>query len=232
MSRKPTPKFMKPGDDPELDRLLEKARSEGSEPPGRFYYDIFGRRRRLALVDAGIDQDAPTNPGTPSAGKGVEIDRAALPSALMPSSPVASTGPMVTETPIGVPTPASMTQARVLRLATLAIGAPVLAMVIGAIWMNTRVFDAPAASTSGSALTSPSAPPSSAAPPSNAAGALMVEDAGTAPAVMTVPSIQLSATIRPTGSGSPRGARPGASDDPYADPPTNPLRPNTGSKIW
>ena len=47
---KAAPKFMKPGDDPELDRLLEEARGVGREVAGEYYYDMFGRRR---LVPAG-----------------------------------------------------------------------------------------------------------------------------------------------------------------------------------
>jgi hypothetical protein len=48
---KAAPKFMKPGDDPELDRLLDEARGKESEPPGEYYYDMFGRRRRVPAVD-------------------------------------------------------------------------------------------------------------------------------------------------------------------------------------
>jgi len=42
---KAAPKFMKPGDDPELDRLLEAAKEEDGEAEARVYYDMFGRRR-------------------------------------------------------------------------------------------------------------------------------------------------------------------------------------------
>ena len=34
---KAAPKFMKPGDDPELDRLLEEARGVGREVAGEYY---------------------------------------------------------------------------------------------------------------------------------------------------------------------------------------------------
>jgi hypothetical protein len=229
MSNKPTPKFMKPGDDPELDRLLEKARREGSEPPGEYYYDLFGRRRRLAVVD----QDAPTIPGSPWASKGVEIDSAALPSALMPAAPAPSTGPVVTETPAGVP--AKMTQARVLRLATMAIGGPVLVMVIGATWMNSRVPVANGSIVNSAASTTDlgvhAAPPvSSGTPaPTMTAEPAIVEDAG---AATTAPSGTSSAPLRPTDKVPPRVPRPKSPDDPYSNPPVTPRKPDAGSKIW
>jgi hypothetical protein len=44
-------------DDPELDRLLEEARGKGSEPPGEYYYDMFGRRRLVPAAGAGEEQE-------------------------------------------------------------------------------------------------------------------------------------------------------------------------------
>ena len=56
--------------------MLSEVRSKGSEPPGEHYYEVFGRRRRVPVVD----QEAPTLVPNEKSEKG------------------ATTGPVVTET--------------------------------------------------------------------------------------------------------------------------------------
>jgi hypothetical protein len=228
MSNKPTPKFMKPGDDPELDRLLEKARREGSEPPGEYYYDLFGRRRRLAVVD----QDAPTIPGSPWAGKGVEIDKAALPSALMPTkAPVVSTRPVVTEMPAGVP---PKNQMRWLALGALAIVGAVVSLALGAIQppkVQPGTMIAPPAAVSAAAMASPPVVSAAAAPTMTAVPVIEM-DAGAAPAVTSAPSSTTTAPVRPRDKVAPRGPTPTSPEDPYSNPPATPRKPDAGSKIW
>ena len=96
MANTPVPKFTYPGDDPELDRILNEARIDGERDLTSFP-DMFGRRKpRTANGGAGgdVDQDAATNPGSAGAG---EIDRGALPSALTPKAPG---GPVVSTRPV------------------------------------------------------------------------------------------------------------------------------------
>lgn len=205
MTDKSTPKFMKPGDNPELDRLLEKARQEGSEPPGEYYYDMFGRRRRLATVD----QDAPT---------------------LARNDRSAPTGPVVTETPAGVPV--KMTQDRLLRFAAIGIGGPVLALVIGAIGMNVRQPTTQMGSAVSNGGIGPSvsvgvAPATARATPlpTMTAVPVTIEDAG---APSATPNDTRPAPGRPNAAVTPRVK---ATDDPYSDSPPKQRKPDAGD-IW
>src|SRR5689334_4313472 len=123
MRDKPTPKFMKPGDNPELDRLLEKARQEEAEPLGEYYYDMFGRRRLVAA----LDPEAPT----------VERDEKSTEAGMM------------TEMPAGVP--AKMKPLRVVTYAMMAIVGPLAALIIGAVGMNRRAVSGPVKAASATA---------------------------------------------------------------------------------
>lgn len=207
MTDKPTPKFMKPGDNPELDRLLEKARQEGSEPPGEYYYDMFGRRRRIVTVD----QDAAT---------------------LVQGDKSAPTGPVVTEAPAGMP--AKMTRDRILRYAAMAIGGPLLALVIGAIGMNVRPLPPPmtsVASSSGiaSSVSAGVAPATArAVPPSMMTVPAPIEDAG---ARLASPSDTRPRPGTPQAAVAPRTPKVQPTNDPYAEVPPKQRKPDAGD-IW
>jgi hypothetical protein len=209
MGNTPVPKFTYPGDDPELDRLLNEARIEGERDLTSFP-DMFGRRKvRTAEGAAGgeVDQDAATIPGSPWTSKGAgEIDKGALPSALMPANgPAVSTRPVMAETPAGVP---PKNQTRWLALGALTIIGPVLALAFAAIQppkvpQGARI--APPAAASDAASAAP--PVVSAAAPRMTAVPVIEEDAGAAPAVTAEPS-GARPTLRP-------GVRPKVKDDPY-----------------
>jgi hypothetical protein len=208
MTDKPTPKFMKPGDNPELDRLLEKARQEGSEPPGEYYYDMFGRRRRIVTVD----QDAAT---------------------LVQGDKSAPTGPVVTETPAGMP--AKMTHDRILRYAAMAIGGPLLALMIGAIGMNVGQQTTQVASAASTGGIAPSvsvgvAPATARAVPSPTmtAAPMTIEDAGAPPAS---PSNTRPVPGRPEAAVAPRTPKVQPTNDPYAEVPPKQRKPDAGD-IW
>lgn len=129
MSNTPVPKFTYPGDDPKLDSFLNEARIEG-ERDLTSYPDMFGRRKLRSKSGgvAEVDQEALTNPGSPWESKeSSAIDKSALPSALVPIAPTASTGPVVTETPAGMP---GKTQSRWLMLGALTIIGPVTLVAI------------------------------------------------------------------------------------------------------
>jgi hypothetical protein len=235
MGNTPVPKFTYPGDDPELDRLLNEARIEGERDLTSFP-DMFGRRKVRAGAD--VDQDAATIPGSPWKSKGAgEIDKGALPSALMPNGsggPAASTGPVVTETPAGVP---SKVQTRWLALGALTIVGPVLALAFGALHQpkvtegTQSALPVMSSAVSASAMASP--PVASAAPtPKMTAPPVIEEDAGAAPAVTTDPSSTRPVVPTPGAKLGPKGPRPKSTDDPYADPSAKPRQPEPGANIW
>ena len=193
MGNTPVPKLTYPGDDPELDRLLNEARIEGERDLTSFP-DMFGRRKVRAGeggVGGEVDQDAATMPGSPwkSTSKGAgEIDTGALPSALMPN---ASDAPVIRETPAGVP---PKNQTRWLALGTLTIVGPVAALALGLALHATKVpqgtqYALPGISGGVSASTMAAPPVASAAPaPKMTAVPVVEEDAGAAPAATTAPS--------------------------------------------
>ena len=208
MGNTPVPKFTYPGDDPELDRLLNEARIEGERDLTSFP-DMFGRRKvRAGEGGAGgeVDQDAATMPGSPwkSTSKGAgEIDTGALPSALMPN---ASDAPVIRETPAGVP---QKNQTRWLALGTLTIVGPVAALALGLALNATKVpqgaMVAPPRVVSVSVGAEP--PVVSAAAPRMTPVPVIEEDAGAAPAVTATPS-GARPTVHP-------GVRLKVKDDPY-----------------
>lgn len=240
MGNTPVPKFTYPGDDPELDRLLNEARIEGERDLTSFP-DMFGRRKaRTATGSVGeeVDQDATTMPGSAWATKGAgEIDRGALPSALTPNAsegPAASTEPVVTEKPAGG---SPKTQTRWLALGALAIIGPVLALGFAALQppkVPQRSQDAlPGIPGVASASSQASPPVTSAAPaPKMTAVPAIEEDSGAPPAVLMQPT---SAPLIPSVPGAklgPKAPRPKPPDDPYADPSAKPRAPEPGTNIW
>jgi hypothetical protein len=194
---KPAPKFMKPGDDPELDRMLAEVRAKGSEPPPEYYYDVLGRRRRVPVVD----QEAPT---------------------LVPNEKGATTAPVVTETRPAAVLPGR--QKMWLALGALAILGPVVALALGA-FQSGKVppqgaLTVPMSATNATSAATMAVPPvMSAAPAPTMSAVPVIElDAGAAPVVTAIPSAARPAV----GPGAPSKTK----DDPYdaaAPSPANPV---------
>jgi hypothetical protein len=205
MGNTPVPKFTYPGDDPELDRLLNEARIEGERDLTSFP-DMFGRRKLRAGGE--VDQDAATVPGSPWTSKGAgEIDKGALPSALMPTKePAVSTRPGMAETPAGVP---PKNQTRWLALGALTIIGPVAALALGVALHATKGPQGAIVIPPGMVSVAASAAPPvvSAAAPRMTAVPVIEEDAGAAPAVTAEPS-----GARPTVA---PGLRTKVKNDPY-----------------
>jgi hypothetical protein len=210
---KAAPKFLKPGDDPELDRLLAEARRDGSEPLGELYYDMFGRLRRAPVVD----QDATTL---------VQSDRSNS------NDKSVSTGPVVTETrPAAMPR--KMPQSRVLALTVLGIVGPVIVLTIvalrpGAGAQGKRLDGLPARSVTAS-------PGAAVELPSISGGAAPMtapEDGGAKAARTTEPTGSALAPPGPGAKPGPKGPRSKSSGDPDPYPSAQPRKPNSGSDIW
>ncbi len=200
---KAAPKFMKPGDDPELDRLLEEARGKESEPPSEYYYDMFGRRRRVPAVDPNEKSEK-----GPSTG-------------------------VVTETRPAAAQPKRQTRwlalgalAIVGPVAALALGAfhppkvPQSAMIT------------PPAAASAGAMVAASTLDSGAPAPTLTAAPTLEEDAGAAPAVTATPTVVRPAPSGAGVKLGPKGPKPKSTEDPYAAPSVKPRKPDPGSDIW
>lgn len=191
MSTTPVPKFTYPGDDPELDSFLNEARIEG-ERDLTSYPDMFGRRKLRSKSGsvAEVDQEALTNPGSPWKSKDISaIEKSAPPSALAPSAPTASTGPVVTETPAGMP---AKTQSRWLMLGALTIIGPVTLVAIIVYRQSTLPQGASMVASAAGSVTAPARPSASirataptmtATPILEDAGAALVAPTGAQPAL-------------------------------------------------
>lgn len=194
---KPAPKFIKPGDDPELDRMLDEARSKGSEPPGEFYYDVFGRRRRVRPAGAATAAEK-SEKGAPG-------------------------GAVVTETRPA----AALGQKQKLWLAlgTLAIVGPVVALALGAFRsgkLPQGALAVPMSATSSATMAVPPVVSAPAAPPTMTAVPVVEPDAGAAPAVSATPSAARAEPSAPGAKLGPKGTKPKSTDDPYNEPPKKP----------
>lgn len=210
---KAAPKFLQPGDDPELDRLLDEARREGAEPLGEVYYDMFGRLRRTAV-------------GVESATTLGQSERRSR------NDKSLSTGPVVTETP-PVGRPRKMTQAWVLGLAALGIIGPTIVLTIAALRSGPGLPGKQASQLperNGAAI-----PAAFIEPPTLSGGEASMkapEDRGAAPATTTEPSNVALTPPRPGAKPGSKGPAPRSSAAPYPYPSAKPRKPNPGSDIW
>jgi hypothetical protein len=183
------PKFMKPGDDPVLDRALEELRFDsGLYKPGE--YDLFGRRRALGQKH---------DPKTP-------------PPAEEPPAPVAT--PAATPAPaVAVAKP----QRLKLWVAAAAVLAALVPVLVYALVWKPPVATAPAANPS--VTPAPAESTAAPAPPRATASAATPQTAPDAGGAPEAPATSNPMVVPPAPDGTHKRAPKlhGALDDPYGD---------------
>jgi hypothetical protein len=228
------PKFMKPGDSPELDQALDRLRFDSDiYAPGE--YDVFGRRRNLkglrpsqreippwgapphelaepTAPSEGADPIAqPERPGEPPAPPGTTDPTTAPEHADPAAPPVASPA---ARPKLGDPTSSRLRVAALAMFAALVIVTVVLAIVANRV--NPKPSQTSASAPSASAVAAPTA---SAAPRATAAPEVSVPPPIGIPAPTTsaTPTTSVAPPPAPSQSHAPTGRlKPRvAADDPY-----------------
>jgi hypothetical protein len=220
------PQFLKPGDDPEIDALLERLRKDGED--GDPLYVNYRKLRERARSDAtGSARGAPSADAAPLASPPASVERPVEPQPMEVPAPQAErSGPRGAGKP-RVPTQGTP---RWLLWGTLAITAPVVALAIGYLWSHhTETSNAVVPSASATAVAVVSTAPSGqgADAPAAAASVTTAAPEKTAAPQATSPATNGSARRQPPTPVPPRHmpTNAAAPDAGANEPPTPPPKP-------